>query len=90
MQGGRALAQYPDFHKVVRDDDGVYRVHDRRVALRHRLSIGTITSDGSVQRAVPARWRGWARWKSSSSRGCARATASSSPAACWNWCGWRT
>lgn len=48
VQGGRALAQYPDFHKVVRDDDGVYRVHDRRVALRHRLSIGTITSDGSV------------------------------------------
>jgi len=48
VQGGRALAQYPDFHKVVRDDDGLYRVHDRRVALRHRLSIGTITSDGSV------------------------------------------
>ncbi len=48
VQGGRALAQYPDFHKVVRDDDGIYRVHDRRVALRHRLSIGTITSDGSV------------------------------------------
>ncbi len=49
VQGGQALAQYPDFHKVVRDEDGVYRVHDRRVALRHRLSIGTITSDGSVQ-----------------------------------------
>jgi ATP-dependent Lhr-like helicase len=48
VQGGRALSQYPDFHKVVRDEDGVYRVHDRRVALRHRLSIGTITSDGSV------------------------------------------
>jgi len=42
------LSQYPDFHKVVRDEDGVYRVHDRRVALRHRSSIGTITSDGSV------------------------------------------
>lgn len=48
-RGGSALERYPDFHKVVRDDDGVYRVHDRRVALRHRLSIGTITSDGSVQ-----------------------------------------
>lgn len=48
VQGGRALSQYPDFHKVVRDGDGMYRVHDRRVALRHRLSIGTITSDGSV------------------------------------------
>lgn len=48
VQGGQALASYPDFHKVVRDSGGVYRVEDRRVALRHRLSIGTITSDGSV------------------------------------------
>lgn len=49
VQGGAALASYPDFHKVVRDEDGIYRVVDRRVALRHRLSIGTITSDGSVR-----------------------------------------
>ena len=49
VQGGRALSQYPDFHKVVRDADGLYRVHDRRQALRHRLSIGTISSDGSVR-----------------------------------------
>ncbi|PPT92010.1 ligase-associated DNA damage response DEXH box helicase [Xanthomonas theicola] len=48
VQGGRALVQYPDYRKVVLDDDGTYRVHDRRIALRHRLSIGTITSDGSV------------------------------------------
>ena len=49
VQGGQALAQYPDFHKVVRDADGWYRMHDRRRALRHRLSIGTISSDGSVR-----------------------------------------
>lgn len=48
VQGGRALAHYPDFHKVVRGGDGRYVVEDRRVATRHRLSIGTITSDGSV------------------------------------------
>lgn len=48
-RGGSALERYPDYHKVVRDQDRVYRVHDRKVALRHRLSIGTITSDGSVQ-----------------------------------------
>ncbi|MVW78748.1 ligase-associated DNA damage response DEXH box helicase [Bordetella sp. 02P26C-1] len=47
-QGGRALANYPEFRRVQRDDDGCYRVHDRRIALRHRLSIGTITSDGAV------------------------------------------
>ncbi|QGL98015.1 MULTISPECIES: ligase-associated DNA damage response DEXH box helicase [Stenotrophomonas] len=49
VQGGQALAQYPDFHKVVQDADGRYRMHDRRQALRHRLSIGTISSDGSVR-----------------------------------------
>src|SRR5690606_7303489 len=48
VQGGRALSHYPDFHKVVRAADGRCVVQDRRVALRHRLSIGTITSDGSV------------------------------------------
>lgn len=49
VQGGRALSRYPDFQKVVRDEDGIYRMHDRRQALRHRLSIGTISSDGSVR-----------------------------------------
>src|SRR5690606_28829997 len=48
VQGGRALAHYPDFHKVVRGADGRYVVEERRVATLHRLSIGTITSDGSV------------------------------------------
>ncbi|RZA14804.1 MAG: DNA ligase-associated DEXH box helicase, partial [Lysobacteraceae bacterium] len=48
VQGGKALVHYPDYHRVVRDEAGVYRVVDRKLALRHRLSIGTITSDGHV------------------------------------------
>src|SRR5690606_4240376 len=48
VQGGRALGNYPEFRRVERDDDGRYRVHDRRIALRHRLSIGTIAADGAV------------------------------------------
>ncbi|GAB6196681.1 ligase-associated DNA damage response DEXH box helicase [Lysobacter xanthus] len=48
VQGGRALEHYPDFHRVVREPDGRYVVEDRRVAMRHRLSIGTIASEGSV------------------------------------------
>jgi ATP-dependent Lhr-like helicase len=48
VQGGRALGSYPEYHKVVRGEDGVYRVTERRIAFRHRLSIGTISSDGSV------------------------------------------
>nr|WP_255682301.1 ligase-associated DNA damage response DEXH box helicase [Luteimonas sp. BDR2-5] len=49
VQGGAALAHYPEFRRVVRGDDGLYRVEDRRIALRHRLSIGTIASDGAVR-----------------------------------------
>jgi ATP-dependent Lhr-like helicase len=48
VRGGQALASYPEYCRVVVDEAGVYRVVDRRVAFRHRLSIGTITSDGSV------------------------------------------
>jgi len=48
VQGGRALSNYPEFRRVQQDDDGCFRVHDRRIALRHRLSIGTITADGAV------------------------------------------
>lgn len=47
VQGGAALAHYPDFHRVV-VQEGLYRVTDRRVALRQRLSVGTISSDGAV------------------------------------------
>ncbi|MGY1411088.1 ligase-associated DNA damage response DEXH box helicase [Luteimonas sp. A611] len=49
VQGGQALQHYPEYTRVVVDEDGVYRVSDRRIAQRHRLSIGTITSDGALQ-----------------------------------------
>ncbi len=48
VQGGRALSSYPDFRRVVRDEDGRYVVAERRIATRHRLSIGTIAADGSI------------------------------------------
>ena len=40
-----SLKAYPEYHRVVADDDGVYRVPDRGIALRHRLQVGTIVSD---------------------------------------------
>lgn len=49
QHGGTALAGYPEYHKLQCDDDGRYQVQSRRVARLHRLSIGTITADGSVQ-----------------------------------------
>lgn len=48
VRGGEPLRVYPEFRRVVIDDDGRYRVNDRKVALRHRLSIGTIAADASV------------------------------------------
>ena len=47
-QGGNALQHYPEYCRVIRDVEGIYKVIDRRVALRHRLSIGTISSDGAL------------------------------------------
>ena len=47
-RGGDALKAYPDYHKVVRDEGGIYRVKDAAIAKRHRMSIGTIVSDAAV------------------------------------------
>ncbi|MFG6416122.1 ligase-associated DNA damage response DEXH box helicase [Roseateles sp. DC23W] len=49
--GGESLRSYPDFQRVVPDDEGVWRVPDPRLARRHRSNIGTIVSDAvmSVQ-----------------------------------------
>jgi ATP-dependent Lhr-like helicase len=45
VRGGSALQAYPEFRRVVLQPDGRYRVEDKQIALRHRLSIGTIVSD---------------------------------------------
>ncbi len=47
--GGTALAGYPEYQKLQRDETGRYHVDNRRIARLHRMSIGTITADGSVQ-----------------------------------------
>lgn len=46
--GGASLRAYENYHKVV-ERDGVYTVPDRRVAALHRLNVGTITSDGTIE-----------------------------------------
>jgi ATP-dependent Lhr-like helicase len=46
--GGAALEAYPDYRRVVRQD-GLYAVADKQAAGRHRLSIGTITSDPLIE-----------------------------------------
>ncbi len=47
-QGGPVLAAYPDFQRVVQGEDGHYRIAGRTHAMRHRMSIGTITSDAAI------------------------------------------
>jgi ATP-dependent Lhr-like helicase len=48
VHGGASLNAYPEYRRVAIDDDGIARVHDRGIAHRHRMSIGTIVSDASV------------------------------------------
>jgi len=48
-QGGAALQQYDEFRKVEIMEDGLYRINSRRVAMRHRLHIGTIVSDAMLK-----------------------------------------
>ena len=48
VHGGASLKAYPEYQRVVADDDGVFRVPDRAIAHRHRLNIGTIVSDASI------------------------------------------
>jgi len=47
-RGGDSLTAYPEYHRVA-VVDGRWRVPDRGIAKRHRLSIGTIVSDASMQ-----------------------------------------
>lgn len=45
--GGHSLTAYDEYRKV-EVEDGVYKVTNRGIAQKHRLSIGTIVGDASV------------------------------------------
>ncbi len=47
VTGGPSLSAYDEYHKVV-IEDGIYKVTDRTIARRHRMSIGTIVSSSSI------------------------------------------
>ncbi|MCS6833966.1 MAG: DNA ligase-associated DEXH box helicase, partial [Flammeovirgaceae bacterium] len=47
-KGGESLKAYDEFTKVV-VENGFYRVQSTKIALRHRLSIGTIVSEPLVR-----------------------------------------
>ncbi|MBN8838162.1 MAG: ligase-associated DNA damage response DEXH box helicase [Sphingobacteriia bacterium] len=47
--GGTALQHYDDYKKIEITDDGVYTIKNRRMAMRHRMHIGTIVSDAMLK-----------------------------------------
>ncbi len=48
VRGGSSLAAYPGFHRVT-VIDGRYQVTQRRTVTNHRMNIGTIVADASMQ-----------------------------------------
>ena len=48
-KGGSSLGSYDEFLKVVVEEDGMYRVKNKKIAMKHRLSMGTIVSDVSMK-----------------------------------------
>jgi ATP-dependent Lhr-like helicase len=46
--GGNALQQYDEYKKV-EVIDGVFRINSRRIAMRHRMHIGTIVSEAMMK-----------------------------------------
>jgi ATP-dependent Lhr-like helicase len=45
--GGASLTAYDEYRKVI-VEDGLFKVDNRMIALKHRLSIGTIVGDTSI------------------------------------------
>ena len=48
VKGGKALSQYDEYKKV-EIIDNLYRITNRRLAMRHRMHIGTIVSDAMLK-----------------------------------------
>lgn len=44
LHGGKALEAYDEYKKV-ENDDGIFRIRSRKLAMRHRMNIGTIVSE---------------------------------------------
>jgi len=47
--GGKALKSYEEFHKVIIDETGLYKVTSRRIAMLHRMNMGVIVSDAMLK-----------------------------------------
>ncbi len=52
VRGGRTLTRYAQFHRLQCDEDGVYRVPNKKAASVHRLNIGSISADATISVAL--------------------------------------
>ena len=48
VMGSQSLQSYDEYKKVEVDDEGVFRVTNRGIAMRHRFQIGTIVGDADL------------------------------------------
>lgn len=46
--GSQSLQTYDEYKKVEVEEDGLFKVHDRGIAMRHRFQIGTIVGDANL------------------------------------------
>jgi ATP-dependent Lhr-like helicase len=46
---GGCLKRYPEFRRIAKDDAGIYRSTSTRIAQLHRLNVGTITGDATLE-----------------------------------------
>lgn len=46
---GGVLSHYPQFQKIQKDDQGIWRVPNKHIAQLHRLNVGTITGDATLE-----------------------------------------
>ncbi len=49
IQGSQSLEAYDEYKKAAYNEDGKILVTNKRVAMRHRMSIGTIVSDADLK-----------------------------------------
>ncbi|MEH6408243.1 MAG: helicase-related protein, partial [Leeuwenhoekiella sp.] len=47
-KGSQSLDAYDEYKKVEIEDDGLFKVNNRGIAMRHRLQIGTIVGDAAM------------------------------------------
>lgn len=48
-KGSQSMEAYDEFRRVEVLEDGMFKVNSRRVAMRHRMQIGTIVGDGELR-----------------------------------------